>query len=83
MSFMGKGVTKSTILCLLHLSHEMVARGPSSVRASRAARPLRGRQQRLRAAWRAVPRGKRLSRPLSRQTAFYQGVSWRLYITQI
>ncbi|XP_036086020.1 rotatin isoform X3 [Rousettus aegyptiacus] len=30
MSFMGKGVTKSTILCLLHLSHEMVARGPSS-----------------------------------------------------
>lgn len=37
----------------------------------------------LRAAWRAVPRGKRLSRPLSRQTAFYQGVSWRLYITQI
>lgn len=46
MSFMGKGVTKSTILCLLHLSHEMVARGPSSVRASRAARPLRSRQQR-------------------------------------
>ncbi|XP_006913796.1 rotatin isoform X1 [Pteropus alecto] len=30
MSFMGKGVTKSTILCLLHLSHEMVAQGPSS-----------------------------------------------------
>ncbi|KAM6318714.1 LOW QUALITY PROTEIN: rotatin [Aegotheles albertisi] len=25
MSFMGKGVTKSTVLCLLHLSHEMVA----------------------------------------------------------
>ncbi|XP_053106081.1 rotatin isoform X3 [Hemicordylus capensis] len=25
MSFMGKGVTKSTILCLLHLSHEMMA----------------------------------------------------------
>ncbi|XP_065523985.1 rotatin isoform X5 [Lathamus discolor] len=23
MSFMGKGVTKSTVLCLLHLSHEM------------------------------------------------------------
>ncbi|XP_074002500.1 rotatin [Numenius arquata] len=25
MSFMGKGVTKSTVLCLLHLSHEMIA----------------------------------------------------------
>ncbi|XP_022369468.1 rotatin [Enhydra lutris kenyoni] len=25
MSFMGKGVTKSTVLCLLHLSHEMAA----------------------------------------------------------
>ncbi|XP_009957211.1 PREDICTED: rotatin-like, partial [Leptosomus discolor] len=25
MSFMGKGVTKSTVLCLLHLSHEMGA----------------------------------------------------------
>ncbi|KAM9387382.1 rotatin [Phaethornis superciliosus] len=24
MSFMGKGVTKSTVLCLLHLSHEMI-----------------------------------------------------------
>ncbi|XP_071411005.1 rotatin isoform X2 [Pithys albifrons albifrons] len=24
MSFMGKGVTKSTVLCLLHLSHEMM-----------------------------------------------------------
>lgn len=32
MSFMGKGVTKSTILCLLHLSHEMMAEDPSSVR---------------------------------------------------
>lgn len=30
MSFMGKGVTKSTILCLLHLSHEMMAHGQSS-----------------------------------------------------
>ncbi|XP_042549459.1 rotatin isoform X1 [Dipodomys spectabilis] len=30
MSFMGKGVTKSTILCLLHLSHEMMAQAPSS-----------------------------------------------------
>ncbi|XP_048219107.1 rotatin isoform X1 [Perognathus longimembris pacificus] len=29
-SFMGKGVTKSTILCLLHLSHEMMAQAPSS-----------------------------------------------------
>nr|XP_023650287.1 rotatin [Paramormyrops kingsleyae] len=25
MSFMGKGVTKNTVLCLLHLSHEMMA----------------------------------------------------------
>ncbi|KAM6135084.1 LOW QUALITY PROTEIN: rotatin [Pterocles gutturalis] len=25
MSFMGKGVTKSAVLCLLHLSHEMMA----------------------------------------------------------
>uniref|UniRef100_A0A803W180 Rotatin n=1 Tax=Ficedula albicollis TaxID=59894 RepID=A0A803W180_FICAL len=25
MSFMGKGVTKSTVLCLLHLAHEMMA----------------------------------------------------------
>ncbi|XP_008066610.2 rotatin [Carlito syrichta] len=30
MSFMGKGVTKSTILCLLHLSHEMMAQSASS-----------------------------------------------------
>ncbi|MEJ1279380.1 rotatin [Cricetulus griseus] len=30
MSFMGKGVTKSTVLCLLHLSHEMMAQAPSS-----------------------------------------------------
>ncbi|XP_004461573.1 rotatin [Dasypus novemcinctus] len=30
MSFMGKGVTKSTILCLLHLSHEMMAQAQSS-----------------------------------------------------
>ncbi|KAF7659129.1 hypothetical protein LDENG_00002670 [Lucifuga dentata] len=25
MSFMGKGVTKNTVICLLHLSHEMMA----------------------------------------------------------
>lgn len=31
MSFMGKGVTKSTVLCLLHLSHEMTAQDQSSV----------------------------------------------------
>ncbi|XP_053427754.1 rotatin [Nycticebus coucang] len=30
MSFMGKGVTKSTILCLLHLSHEMMAQAQNS-----------------------------------------------------
>ncbi|XP_063087539.1 rotatin isoform X2 [Cavia porcellus] len=29
MSFMGKGVTKSTVLCLLHLSHEMMAHAKS------------------------------------------------------
>ncbi|XP_029110935.1 rotatin [Scleropages formosus] len=27
MSFMGKGVTKNAVLCLLHLSHEMLAEG--------------------------------------------------------
>lgn len=25
MSFMGKGVTKNAVICLLHLSHEMLA----------------------------------------------------------
>ncbi|XP_058532859.1 rotatin isoform X1 [Ochotona princeps] len=30
MSFMGKGVTKSTVLCLLHLSHEMMNQAQSS-----------------------------------------------------
>ncbi|KAJ6664400.1 hypothetical protein lerEdw1_007057 [Lerista edwardsae] len=30
MSFMGKGVTKSTILCLLHLSHEMMIQASSA-----------------------------------------------------
>lgn len=30
MSFMGKGVTKSTVLCLLHLSHEMIVQAPNS-----------------------------------------------------
>nr|XP_056710923.1 rotatin [Euleptes europaea] len=30
MSFMGKGVTKCTILCLLHLSHEMIAQAPNA-----------------------------------------------------
>ncbi|XP_075824221.1 rotatin isoform X1 [Microtus pennsylvanicus] len=30
MSFMGKGVTKSTVLCLLHLSHEMMSQAPGS-----------------------------------------------------
>lgn len=24
MSFMGKGVTKNAVICLLHLSHEMM-----------------------------------------------------------
>lgn len=31
MSFMGKGVTKSTVLCLLHLSHEMMAQAKDMV----------------------------------------------------
>ncbi|XP_033010709.1 rotatin [Lacerta agilis] len=30
MSFMGKGVTKSAILCLLHLSHEMMSQAPNT-----------------------------------------------------
>ncbi|XP_028921546.1 rotatin isoform X1 [Ornithorhynchus anatinus] len=30
LSFMGKGVTKSTVLCLLHLSHEMMAQSKTS-----------------------------------------------------
>ncbi|XP_061450623.1 rotatin isoform X2 [Rhineura floridana] len=30
MSFMGKGVTKSAILCLLHLSHEMMIQAPNA-----------------------------------------------------
>lgn len=29
---MGKGVTKSTVLCLLHLSHEMSAEARNTVR---------------------------------------------------
>ncbi|XP_060100048.1 rotatin isoform X2 [Heteronotia binoei] len=29
MSFMGKGVTKCTIICLLHLTHEMMAQAPN------------------------------------------------------
>lgn len=33
MSFMGKGVTKSTVLCLLHLSHEMMAQAKDAVSA--------------------------------------------------
>lgn len=36
MSFMGKGVTKSTVLCLLHLSHEMMSQAPGSVRKTQA-----------------------------------------------
>lgn len=35
MSFMGKGVTKSTVLCLLHLSHEMTAQAKDMVSALR------------------------------------------------
>lgn len=34
MSFMGKGVTKNTVLCLLHLSHEMMAEATNAVSMS-------------------------------------------------
>lgn len=34
MSFMGKGVTKSAILCLLHLSHEMSIQALDEVKFS-------------------------------------------------
>lgn len=31
MSFMGKGVTKNAVICLLHLSHEIMAENKSKV----------------------------------------------------
>lgn len=31
MSFMGKGVTKNAVICLLHLSHEMMAENKDKV----------------------------------------------------
>ncbi|XP_055987496.1 rotatin [Sorex fumeus] len=42
MSFMGKGVTKSTVLCLLQLSHEMLAQAPAQDWMSRWFLPLGG-----------------------------------------
>ncbi|XP_045706221.1 rotatin isoform X2 [Phyllostomus hastatus] len=42
MSFMGKGVTKSTVLCLLHLSHEMAAQDPGPEWVSLWSLPLGG-----------------------------------------
>ncbi|XP_049637623.1 rotatin [Suncus etruscus] len=45
MSFMGKGVTKSTVLCLLHLSHEMLAQTPSSDWVSLWFLPLGGQRE--------------------------------------
>lgn len=36
MSFMGKGVTKSAVICLLHLSHEMRARNEDEASDKRA-----------------------------------------------
>ncbi|XP_054984156.1 rotatin isoform X2 [Sorex araneus] len=42
MSFMGKGVTKSTVLCLLQLSHEMLAQAPVPDWMSRWFLPLGG-----------------------------------------
>ncbi|XP_037001419.2 rotatin isoform X2 [Artibeus jamaicensis] len=41
-SFMGKGVTKSTVLCLLHLSHEMAAQDRSPEWVSLWSLPLGG-----------------------------------------
>lgn len=32
MSFMGKGVTKNAVICLLHLSHEMMKKSKNEVR---------------------------------------------------
>jgi len=32
MSFMGKGVTKNAVICLLHLSHEMMKETKNEVR---------------------------------------------------
>lgn len=32
MSFMGKGVTKNAVICLLHLSHEMMKESKNEVR---------------------------------------------------
>ena len=34
MSFMGKGVTKNAVICLLHLSHEMMAESRGEVSVS-------------------------------------------------
>ena len=31
MSYMGRGVTRSTAICLLHLAHEMAVKLPSKV----------------------------------------------------
>lgn len=45
MSFMGKGVTKSTVLCLLHLSHEMMAQAQSSEWMSLWFLPLGGHSE--------------------------------------
>ncbi|KAJ8779413.1 hypothetical protein J1605_012628 [Eschrichtius robustus] len=45
MSFMGKGVTKSTVLCLLHLSHEMMAQAQSSEWMSLWFLPLRSHSE--------------------------------------
>ncbi|XP_042319434.1 rotatin isoform X2 [Sceloporus undulatus] len=45
MSFMGKGVTKSAILCLLHLSHEMMAKAPNLDWVSLWFLPYDGREE--------------------------------------
>lgn len=36
MSFMGKGVTKNAVICLLHLSHEMMKETKNEVRNATA-----------------------------------------------
>lgn len=36
MSFMGKGVTRNAVICLLHLSHEIMAENKGKVKINNA-----------------------------------------------
>ncbi|XP_068252573.1 rotatin [Nyctibius grandis] len=47
MSFMGKGVTKSTVLCLLHLSHEMMAQAKDTDWVSLWSLPYDNREEQV------------------------------------